>query len=275
MSGLQLNGIEMPSRQVDRQPLIEATEVTVRMGNAVVLDNVGVAVRRGEIVTLIGPNGSGKTTLVRTVLGLHPVDEGRVTRDPSARVGYVPQVLSVDPILPLTVRRFLSLAGSPGDQRIHAVLAEVGAQPLTDLPLQRISGGEIKRVLLARALLRDPELLVLDEPSAGMDVTGQSELYNLITAIRDRRRCGILLVSHDLHLVMAATDRVICMNRHVCCDGRPEAVSQHPEYLRLFGGDLSATLAVYTHQHDHRHALSGETLAEAREDSDQVAGNHS
>ncbi|MDH3692091.1 MAG: ATP-binding cassette domain-containing protein [Gammaproteobacteria bacterium] len=255
--------MKMPDQERLEPPLVKATGVTVRMGGTALLDKVNLSVHRGEIVTLIGPNGSGKTTLVRSVLGLQIVDEGVIEREPNVRIGYVPQSLTIDPTLPLTVTRFLSLPHPQGTTKIHQALAEVGARELADIGLQHISGGEAKRVLLARALLRDPELLVLDEPTAGMDVTGQSELYALVTSIRDLRRCGILLVSHDLHLVMAATDRVVCMNRHICCDGRPEAVSQHPEYLRLFGGDLSKVLAVYSHEHDHRHALSGETVSQS------------
>ena len=246
--------------------LIEALGLTVSIKGEAVVDGVDLAVHAGEIVTLIGPNGSGKTTLVRAILGLVEPAQGAVRRRPGIRIGYVPQTMHVDETLPLTVRRFLQLAGPARGGRVTGgrvaeALAEVGAAYVIDGPLQSISGGEMKRVLLAQALLGDPDLLVLDEPTAGVDVTGQEELYTLIREVRRGRGCGVLLVSHDLHLVMAATDRVVCINQHVCCTGHPEAVSRHPEYLSLFGPEAAKALAVYTHDHDHRHHLSGEPVA--------------
>ncbi len=242
------------------EPLVSAAGLEVTFAGRRVLQQVDLTVEPGEIVTLIGPNGSGKTTLVRALLGLVKPSAGRVVWRPGIRTGYVPQHLQVDDTLPLPVGRFLWLCAPKERGRFAEVLAEVGAAGLLESPLAAISGGELKRVLLAQALLRDPDLLVLDEPSAGVDVAGQDELYRLIKAIRDRRRCGVLLVSHDLHLVMAATDRVVCLNHHVCCSGRPELVSRHPEYLALFGPELGHRLAVYAHQHDHHHHLSGEPV---------------
>jgi zinc transport system ATP-binding protein len=242
------------------EPLIEAKNLSIRYGATRALDHVDLAVAAGEIVTLVGPNGSGKTSLVRAVLGLIEPSGGIVRRRPGLRVGYVPQELRIDEALPLTVRRFLGLAAPRVAARIPGVLAEVGAAHVHDKAIQAISGGEMKRVMLARALLRDPDFLALDEPTSGVDVTGQADLYQLIASIRDARNCGVLLVSHNLHVVMAATDQVVCLNRHVCCRGRPDAVSRHPEYLALFGPRLAETHAVYTHLHDHRHALSGEAI---------------
>ena len=240
--------------------LVELTGASVEFGGRLVLDGVDLAVRPGKIVTLIGPNGSGKTTLVRVALGLLKPTRGRVQRRTGVRIGYVPQSMHIDETMPLTVRRFLALSGRPNAAQIADALDAVHAPQILESPVQAISGGEMKRALLARALLRRPDLLVLDEPSAGVDVTGQAELYALIDSIRKRTGCGVLLVSHDLHLVMAATDEVLCLNRHVCCRGAPEAVTRHPEYLALFGGDLAASMAVYAHEHDHEHALSGEPL---------------
>ncbi|MDH3469375.1 MAG: zinc ABC transporter ATP-binding protein ZnuC [Gammaproteobacteria bacterium] len=239
------------------RPLIDVRAATVCHGTAVVLDRVDLTIGRGEIVTLIGPNGSGKSTLVRAALGLVPLAAGAVDTASSIRIGYVPQHFSVDSTLPITVGRFLQLGVSATDADCLQALTTVRAARIQDAPLHRISGGEIKRALLARALLRKPDLLVLDEPSAGVDVTGQAELYDLIVKIRDQQNCGVLLVSHDLHLVMAATDRVVCLNHHVCCAGRPDAVAQHPEYLNLFGAQLARRIAVYTHHHDHQHDLAG------------------
>ena len=241
--------------------LIAAEDVTVDFGGGPILDRVDVRVEEGEAVTVIGPNGAGKTTLVRVLLGLLPPTAGRVRRAKGVSVGYMPQRLHVDPIMPLTVRRFLSLAKGVDQTGIEAVLNEVGAAETADKPLRAISGGETQRVLLARALLRRPRLLVLDEPAQGVDVGGQSALYDLIGRIKADRGCGVLMVSHDLHLVMAATDRVICLNRHVCCDGHPSAVSEAPEYKALFGADAGA-LAVYRHDHDHAHAPDGSCVTE-------------
>jgi zinc transport system ATP-binding protein len=242
------------------EPLIRARGIDKRLGARTVLSGVDLAVHPAEIVTLIGPNGAGKTTLLRVLLGLVEPDAGSVARKPDLRIGYMPQRVAIDDLLPLPVRRFLEL-GRPADRKaIAASLAEVKAEHVIDSPVQAISGGELRRVLLARALLRDPELLVLDEPVQGVDVIGQGDLFRLILAIRDRRGCGVLMVSHDLHLVMAATDTVLCLNQHVCCTGRPEAVSRHPEYIALFGAREADALALYTHHHDHVHDADGKVV---------------
>lgn len=230
--------------------------VGVRFGRRAVLEDVRLSVRSGEIVTLIGPNGAGKTTLARVLLGLLSPGDGRVYVKPGTRIGYLPQHVFIDETLPLTVRRFLTIGGS-GRGQVETVLAEVGMGRLAETPLQRVSGGEFRRVLLARALLREPDLLVLDEPAQGVDVAGQAELFHLITGLREKRGCGVLLVSHDLHLVMATTDHVVCLNHHVCCSGRPEVVSRHPAFLALFGPSAAQAFAVYTHEHDHRHDMAG------------------
>ena len=242
--------------------LIRLEQVAVTLSGQNVLDNIQLSVRPGEIVTLIGPNGAGKTTLVRAVLGLLKPDSGTVWRKPKLRIGYMPQKLHVDQTLPLSVLRFLRLV--PGVDRAAAMTAleEVGAEKVIDSPLQGISGGEMQRVLLARALLREPELLVLDEPVQGVDVAGQAELYSLITRLRDRHRCGVLMVSHDLHLVMSTTDQVVCLNRHVCCSGHPEQVSHDPAFVELFGKNAQS-LAIYHHHHDHAHDLHGEVVSDA------------
>ena len=250
-----------PGDRTQAQALVEARGVSLRFGRRNVLDAVDLSVRAGEIVTLIGLNGAGKSTLIRVILGIVRPDSGEVARVPGLRIGYSPQYVQRDPIMPMTVRRFLTLGAPATRKDLEAALDEVGADPILDYPVAEISGGEMQRVLLARALLRKPGLLVLDEPLAGVDVTSQSELYRLIATIRDRYGCGVLLVSHDLHLVMAATDTVVCLNRHVCCTGGPEAVLRDPEFISLFGPHLSGTLAVYQHSHDHRHDALGEPLS--------------
>jgi zinc transport system ATP-binding protein len=250
----------MPADALEGNTVLTLEGVAASFGGETVLAGVDLEVRGGEIVTLIGPNGSGKTTLARLALGLVAPAAGTVHRAPGLKIGYVPQRWAIEETLPITVRRFLALAGVGAAAAARDALAEVGAAQVLDTPLQGLSGGEARRVLLARALLREPDFLVLDEPMAGVDLTGQADLYDLIRAIRNRRGCAVLLVSHDLHLVMAATDRVVCLNHHVCCSGTPEAVSRNPEYLALFGPRLAGALALYSHAHDHDHDLSGQPV---------------
>lgn len=247
------------SPSADPSILIEAHGLTKRYGGQIALDAVELTLRRGELTTLIGPNGAGKTTLVRLLLGLERPSSGTVRVTEGVRIGYVPQRIHVDDALPITVERFLSLGGAKRTT-IETVLAEVGAVRVLNAALQTVSGGEMRRVLLARALLRDPDLLVLDEPTAGVDLNGQAELYDLINAVRRQKKCAVLLISHDLHVVMAATDHVLCLNHHVCCSGAPDAVSEHPEYLALFGPKAAQTHAVYTHDHDHAHTVAGDVV---------------
>ena len=254
------------------EPLIRLQQVSVGFRQESVLENVQLTVNAGEIVTLIGPNGAGKTTLVRAVLGLLKPDRGSVWRKPRLRVGYMPQKLHVDPTLPLSVLRFLRLVPGVDRARAQAALKEVGAEQVIDSPVQSISGGEMQRVLLARALLREPELLVLDEPVQGVDVAGQAELYSLITRLRDRHGCGVLMVSHDLHLVMSTTDQVVCLNRHVCCSGHPEQVSGDPAFVELFGKNAQS-LAIYHHHHDHAHDLHGAVVDDPSTSHTHVHGD--
>ena len=240
-------------------PLIDAKALCLSLGGRDILQNVDLKLCANEIVTLIGPNGAGKTSLVKVVLGLTQPDSGTITRKPGICIGYMPQRLYVDANMPMTVERFLRFA-DPSKKHISQALEEVGTRHLIDNPLQGISGGEMQRILLARALLRKPQLLVLDEPVQGVDIAGQIELYQLISRIRDRHQCGVLMVSHDLHLVMAQTDTVVCLNHHICCHGHPEQVSNDPAYLELFGKQHSETLAVYQHNHDHNHNIHGDIV---------------
>lgn len=241
-------------------PLIEGRGLTLSFGGERVLDQVSISIRAGEIITLIGPNGAGKSTLVKTLLGLQKPDSGDVIRKPGLRVGYVPQKLAIDQVLPLTVKRFLTLTRSANRSDCEQVLAQVGASHVIDAQMSSLSGGEAQRVMLARTLLLRPELLVLDEPTQGVDVSGQADLYRLIDEIRRELDCAVLMISHDLHLVMAKTDQVVCFNRHVCCSGQPETVRQHPEYRSLFGVREADAIGIYTHEHDHEHDLSGHVV---------------
>jgi zinc transport system ATP-binding protein len=241
----------------DPTALISARGVSVFRNGRDQLVDVNLDIHEREIVTLIGPNGAGKTTLVRVLLGLEKPDRGSVHRRRDLRVGYVPQRFDSDAVIPMTVERFLTLGSNESIERIASMLESVDATPVRHQQLGELSGGELQRVVLARALLRRPNLLVLDEPVQGVDYSGEADLYNLIAKLRDEAGFGVLLVSHDLHFVMGRSDRVICLNRHVCCSGVPETVAQHPAYGRLFGAEAARAFAVYRHHHDHSHDLAG------------------
>jgi len=236
--------------------LISAEKLIWRRGGRMILENVDIAISAGEIVTLIGPNGAGKTSLVRLLLGLLTPDSGAISRAPGLTIGYLPQRFAVNAAIPLSVGRFLTLTAR-ADAAASMLLQEVGACHLEGAQISDLSGGEFQRVALAKALMGNPRFLVLDEPVQNVDFTGEAELYKLIETLRDTRGCGVLLVSHNLHVVLGASDRVVCLNRHVCCSGVPDSVAQHPEYARLFGREAAEAFAVYAHHHDHEHDLSG------------------
>ena len=238
-------------------PLVTLDQAGICRDGRWLVRGVSFSIDAGEIVTLIGPNGSGKTTTARMALGVLPADEGRVARRPGMVVSYVPQKLAIDWTLPLTTERFMRLTGAVGPAAAAEAMAATGVAHLRGAQLGALSGGEFQRVLLARAIARRPGLLVLDEPVQGVDFNGEVALYDLIKRIRDEIGCGVLLISHDLHVVMAATDRVICLNGHVCCSGTPTAVASSQEYRALFGHRAAATLAVYEHHHDHTHLPDG------------------
>ena len=235
--------------------LIEAEGITIRHPGRTdpVLDHVDFHIRPAEIVTVVGPNGSGKSSLIRALLGHVPLAAGRVCRAPGLRIGYVPQRVHIDPAIPMTVRRFLSLPRRVSDHHAESALARTGVAGLGPQPITRLSGGQFQRVLLARALLADPQLLVLDEPTQGLDQPGIVGFYKLIVEVRAETGAAVLMVSHDLLVVMRASDRVLCLNGHVCCEGTPQAVSSAPAYRALFGADAEGTLALYRHHHDHDH----------------------
>lgn len=233
--------------------LLSLSAVNVVLGDKKLLEDINLQLKAGEIVTIVGPNGAGKTTLLRVALGLQKPTSGQVTSAPDITIGYVPQKLHIDPTFPITVRRFLALTNSKQDIKFENLLAEVGAEHVIDSPLQNVSGGELQRVLMARALIRNPTVLVLDEPVQGVDVHGQAELYDLISRVSTERGCAILMVSHDLHLVMSSTDKVFCLNRCICCSGTPEVVVSDPAYAALFGSHAAHHLALYIHGKDNMH----------------------
>lgn len=240
--------------------LVTLHNVSVIFGEKHVLDNVSFSLFRNQITTLIGPNGAGKSTLVKTVVGLTSPSLGHVKRQPQLKIGYVPQQLKLNANLPLKVDRFLALTAGTTSASIADALAMVGTSSLLHANMHTLSGGEMQRILLANAVLKKPDLLVLDEPVQGVDVSGQLALYDLIATLKDTLQCGILMVSHDLHLVMAKTDEVICLQHHICCSGEPDAISSHPKYIALFGARERELLALYHHHHNHQHDLSGHPI---------------
>ncbi|MEG3661774.1 metal ABC transporter ATP-binding protein [Celeribacter halophilus] len=233
--------------------LVSVDNVSLSLGGRQVLDQVSLHIDTGEIVTIVGPNGSGKSTLLRVIIGALSPQTGQVTRQNGLKIGYVPQKLHIDPTLPLTVRRFLSLPKRVSDTAAHAALEDAGAGHLCQHQMTSLSGGQFQRVLLARALLMEPDLLILDEATQGLDQPGSADFYSQIETLRHKKGCAVLMVSHELHVVMAASDRVICLNGHVCCHGAPEHVASAPEYRALFGTGTHGALALYRHEHKHDH----------------------
>lgn len=244
---------------MDNSTLLKLHDINFHSQGRNILENVNLNLSRREILTIIGPNGAGKSTLMKVILGLVPISSGEIWQKPDTTIGYVPQKLSLDSTLPMKVSRFLSLALVSKKSRQEA-LERLSISHLSSHQMHKLSGGELQRVLLARAISRQPNILMLDEPLQGVDITGQIELYRLIASLRESLDCAILMISHDLHLVMAQTDSVICLNHHICCHGKPESVSQHPEYLKLFGQKAVDGIAVYQHHHDHHHDLHGDAV---------------
>ena len=235
--------------------LILLDNVSVEIKHQKILHNVSLSINTNQIVTLLGPNGAGKSTLVKVILGLIPYTSGKITRLDNLTIGYVPQSIKLNPTLPITVKRFMLLNNQLNNKNILNILSMVKAEYLIDKSMHQLSGGELQRVLLAQALAKRPQLLILDEPTQGVDVNGQVLLYDLISNAKTQFNCGILMVSHDLHLVMAKTDEVICLNHHICCSGTPASVSNDPEFISLFGQQGASQIAVYKHHHNHQHDL--------------------
>ena len=242
---------------IENNILVKLNEVGIKQNDKWLVKGVSLVVEKGKIVTLIGPNGSGKSTTAKIALGIYKKIEGQVEKYTN-NVGYVPQKISIDWTLPLRVNDFMLLTENLKDEAVNEALSLTGVIHLKNKNLGNLSGGEFQRVLLARAISRKPDLLVLDEPVQGVDFTGEIALYELIKKISDTLNCGILLISHDLHTVMSATDHVVCLNGPVCCAGSPSDVARNNEYKALFGEQASQTLSIYEHKHDHVHSNDGE-----------------
>jgi len=245
---------------MQQNSLISLEDTGVYRQGRWLIRHVDLQVAKGEIVTLIGPNGSGKSTTVKSAVGLMAVDEGRARRKSGLKIGYVPQKFNVDSTLPLSVERLIKLGARYNAGQVANALDLVGMSGREKQMVQHLSGGELQRVLLARAFIGRPDLLVLDEPVQGVDYAGEAALYDLIGRFRDETGCGVLLISHDLHVVMAKTDRVLCLNGHVCCTGTPESVMSSKQYSELFGTRAAESIAIYRHHHDHTHLSDGRVL---------------
>ena len=248
---------------IENDLLVKVSDAGLYKNGKWLVKGVNLNITKGKIVTLIGPNGSGKTTTAKIALGLYKNIEGTVERLTN-KISYVPQKVSIDWTLPVRVIDFMVLTQDLQDQEINDALNLTGVEHLKNNNLRELSGGEFQRVLLARAIAKKPDLLVLDEPVQGVDFTGEVELYALIKKISETLQCGILLISHDLHVVMSATDYVVCLNGHVCCSGSPAAVAQNKEYKELFGEKSSQLLSLYEHEHDHVHDSDGNIVKEAK-----------
>lgn len=233
--------------------LIATHDLRLVLGGQTVLDGVNIAIEKGEIVTIVGPNGSGKSSLLRALIGALKPAKGTITRSPGLRIGYVPQKLQIDASLPLTVQGFLNLPRRQSRDVVKTALQKAGVPDLAEQQMSSLSGGQFQRVLLARALLNTPDILILDEATQGLDQPGAAAFYRQIEDVRREMGCAVLMVSHDLHVVMAASDRVLCLNGHVCCEGTPEIVADAPEYRALFGTGTQGALALYRHEHTHSH----------------------
>lgn len=247
---MQINAIKVP--------LVELKDINVKYGQQVALSHINLTIYPNSIITIVGPNGGGKSTLLKVLLKLQQPTSGSVCYNKNIRIGYVPQKIHLDHNLPITVEKFLSLKKGICRQDIQDAMALLSISHLIHNSMQKLSGGEMQRVLLARAILNKPNLLVLDEPTQGVDMTGQAELYQLIQQTREKLNCAILMVSHDLHIVMADTNEVLYINQHICCAGTPETVSNDPTFIHFFGNQFSKNIAVYTHHHNHRHDMHGD-----------------
>ncbi|MCH9853697.1 MAG: ATP-binding cassette domain-containing protein [Alphaproteobacteria bacterium] len=222
----------------------------IRQGQAI-LHDVSLDIKPHDFITIIGPNGAGKSMLLKCLLGFFAPDKGHITCKPDLKIGYMPQYFTLEPTIPINVKHFICLTKQA--KNFDDIVSQTGIEPLLSRPLISLSGGERQRVLLARSLLDSPQLLVLDEPAQNLDISGQLQFYNLLEQIYKNQKLAIVMISHDLHMVMKSTKQVICLYHHICCSGKPQAVTKDPEFIALFGNDMAKMMAVYQHSHDHGH----------------------
>ena len=233
--------------------LITLNNITLSHNGKNVLDDVSFKLHQGEFVTLIGPNGAGKSSLIKILLGVIKQDSGSVTYQEDISLGYTPQTFTANPFIPISVKDFLTL-----NQKLDSVFMQqtfdlTGINELLQLPLKNLSGGELQKVLLSRALLNKPNVLILDEPAQNLDVDGQMQLYKLIQDIHQQQNCAVLMVSHDLHRVMKESTQVLCLYHHICCEGLPESILKDEKFNDLFADQINELMATYEHHHNHHH----------------------
>jgi zinc transport system ATP-binding protein len=233
--------------------LIETKNIFLKEGDKEILKDISLNIAQDDFISIIGPNGAGKTTLLKIILGITKADKGVVNKKKNLRIGYVPQKINIDHSLPVNVKYFLMLCAKINKTELQKIVSETKIEMLLDKNIYDLSGGEMQRILLAKALINNPEILILDEPAQNLDLNGQIEFYKLLQEIYKEKKIAILMVSHDLHMIMSATKKVVCLYKHICCQGEPEAVSKNPEFISIFGKDMSKLISVYNHFHDHEH----------------------
>ena len=233
--------------------LIQAKNLCVTRHNKIILENVFIDVKKKDFITIIGPNGAGKSIFLECLMGSFIPDSGKIKRKDNLSVGYIPQNFSPESSMPISVERFLTLKKKFIPQELLNISKETNISGILDKNLANLSGGELQKVLLARSLLNNPELLILDEPAQNLDIKNQLNFYNLLNRIYKNRDISILMVSHDLHMVMSSTRKVVCLYHHVCCSGEPQIVAKDPEFISLFGNDMAKMMSVYQHTHNHSH----------------------
>jgi len=233
--------------------LISAKNVSVLKHQKSILDNIDIQINKNDFITIIGPNGAGKTMLLKCLMGFYKPTSGRIERKEKLKIGYMPQSISIINTMPITVKDFITVRKEYDDISLNKVITEVSIGEIVNKQLSVLSGGEMQRVLLARSLLNNPDLLILDEPAQNLDISGQLNFYKLIQEIYSKRDISILMVSHDLHLVMISTKKVLCLYKHICCSGAPQQIAKDPEFLSMFGKDMANMMSIYQHSHDHNH----------------------
>ncbi len=234
--------------------LIELKDIILRINNKIILNNISLDIFEHDFVTIVGPNAAGKTMLLRVLIGLVKPDQGKIVRNSDFTIGYVPQRIALPMGLPITVQKFIMMKRKLDRNLLEEVIIDTNIKSLLKANMADLSPGELQRVLLARSLLRAPKLLILDEPAQNMDITGQMAFYKLLEKIYHKRNCSIVMVSHDLHLVMSSSKKVICLFHHICCSGKPEIVAKDPKFIEIFGEDMAKMMTVYHHTHDHSHS---------------------
>jgi zinc transport system ATP-binding protein len=233
--------------------LISAKNVSVLKNQKSILENIDIQINKKDFITIIGPNGAGKTMLLKCLMGFYKPTSGLIERKEKLKIGYMPQSINVINTMPMTVKGFITVKKKYDDVSLHKVITEVNLGEIVNKQLSVLSGGEMQRVLLARSLLNNPDLLILDEPAQNLDISGQLNFYKLIQEIYSKRDISILMISHDLHLVMVSTKKVLCLYKHICCSGAPQQIAKDPEFLSMFGKDMANMMSIYQHSHDHDH----------------------